>query len=109
MSTVEDDLLSAKGMKRITDEKIAELLRVNIFEEVPHETIPAVTVGRVGGPMFELVQLIRQVLNETGEVLVNSGYVDLGSFVLESLKQAEKVSSAEKPNDAVNVVLERVR
>lgn len=82
---------------------------VNIHVEKPHESIPGVTVGEVGGPIHELVQLLRTLMNETGNVLVNSGYKDLGSFVLEALKEGEKV--ARQSNDqaaAAEAVLERV-
>lgn len=101
-------MLSAKGMQGIGDAKVAELMRVNVHVERPHETIPGVTVGELGGPLYELVRLIRGVLNETGQVLVKSGYPDLGTFVAEALKEGEKVRSLENPTLGVEIILERV-
>lgn len=96
-------------MVAITDAKVAELMRVSLHVERPHESIPGVTVGELAGPMYDLVTLITQTLNETGSVLVKAGYPDLGSFVLEALKEGEKVKSADKPGADVDVILERVR
>lgn len=104
-SVGEGDLLSSKGMRSISDAKVADLMRVNIHVERRHETLPFVTVGELGGPMYELVKLIRGILNETGEVIDNLGYPDLGSFVLEALKEA---SSKEDVDAQTEVVLERV-
>ncbi|EIM82983.1 uncharacterized protein STEHIDRAFT_133766 [Stereum hirsutum FP-91666 SS1] len=105
----DDDLLSAKGMRSISETKIVELMGVSVHVERPHESIPGVTVGEVGGPIHELVQLLKTLMNETGNVLVNGGYTDLGSFVLEALKEGEKATrqSGDK-TAAAEVVLERL-
>ncbi|KAI9572102.1 hypothetical protein HD554DRAFT_2015910 [Boletus coccyginus] len=84
-TTGEDDLLSAKGMRTATPQRIAELMSVKIYLERPHETLPGVTVGELGGRVYDLVKLISTTLNETGEILQRSGLPDLGSFVLRSL------------------------
>lgn len=104
----ESELLTAKGMQTIQEQQVAELLRVSLHVERPHETIPGVTVGELGGPMHELVTLITRTLNETGEVLVNSGYKDMGSFMVEALKEGEKKKSADTPGADIEVVLELV-
>lgn len=83
--TGEDDLLSAKSMKAVTPQQVAELMSVKIYVERSHETIPGVTVGELGGPVYDLVKLISTTLNETGEILGQSGMPNLGSFVLRSL------------------------
>lgn len=82
---------------------------VSVHVERAHESIPGVTVGEVGGPIHELVQLLKTLMNETGNVLVNGGYTDLGSFVLEALKEGEKATrqSGDK-TAAAEVILERV-
>jgi len=103
-----DDLFSAKGMQAIDDAKVAELMRVNVHVERPHETIPGVTVGELGGPMHELVKLIVGTLNEAGEALDNMGYPDLGSFVVEALKEGEKARSDSNVDAQIDVLLERV-
>ena len=64
------------------------------------------TVGELGGPVWELVQIIARTLNETGEALVDGGYPDLGAFVLEALKEGEKAKAA--GGDECEVALERV-
>ncbi len=103
-TTGEDDLLSAKGMQKISLAMVAELLRVDVHVERPHETLPGVTVGELGGPLYELVKLITDVLNETGRLLVEYGYPNLGSFVLAALEEGKKAGDAQ-----FEVVLERVR
>jgi len=89
-STVEADCMSARGMVALDHQKVADLMGVlkHIHVEVPHKSLPGVVVGELGGPIFELVRIITKVLNETGEVLQNGGYPDLGTFVLEALKKA---------------------
>lgn len=99
-------MLSARGMQRVDAGVIAEQLRVSIHVDRPHESIPGVTVSEVSGPMSRLVQLIVNTLNETGDVLVKSGYPDLGTFVLEALKNgANAVKSG--PPDA-DVVIDQI-
>ena len=109
-------------MRDIGDTKIAELLGVSIHIEKPHESMPAITVGEVGGPGWELVQLLRKLLNGTGAflvnnryrdlgsfvALVNNRYRDLGSFVAEALKEGERVGKANGDEAAVDVIVERV-
>ncbi|KAI0344610.1 hypothetical protein BDW22DRAFT_1354709 [Trametopsis cervina] len=107
----DDDLLSARGMRTITEGKVADLMGVadKIHTEKPHPTLPAVNIGELGGPVWEVVQLITKAMKETGDVLFNSGYHDLGSFVLEALKEGEK---AKNKTDIVNaeceVIVERL-
>jgi hypothetical protein len=100
-----EDLLSAKGLQTISVAKVAELMRINPYIEKPHESVPGVVMGQLGGPLHELTQLITSVLNETGQVLVNSGYPDLGTFVAECLKMSSR-SPSEEPD--AEVVLEKV-
>ncbi|KAF9222615.1 hypothetical protein BS17DRAFT_783141 [Gyrodon lividus] len=84
-ATGQGDLLSAKGMKSVTSHQVAELLSVKIHVERPHEKLRGVTVGELGGHIYELVKLISTTLKQTGEVLEQSGVPDLGTFVLRSL------------------------
>jgi hypothetical protein len=105
----EGDLLSAQAMQDMQEQKVAELMRVSLHVERPHESIPGVTVGEIGGPMHELVKLITRTLNETGSLLSQAGYPDLGSFVLEALQEGEKAKTEAKVGPDVDVVLERVR
>lgn len=105
----EGDLLSAMGMQTLSEAKIAELLGVSLHTERQHENIHGVLIGQVGGPGWELVQLLKTLLDETGKVLVNGGYPNLGSFVAEALKEGARVAHEKgDPAVAADVVLERV-
>jgi hypothetical protein len=103
-ATGQGDLLSAKGMKTMSEQQVAQHMGVSIHVERPHETIPGVTVGELGGPIYDVVKLISSTLTETGQILDASGYSDLGSLVLESLKEGGKVD----PDASLGIVLERV-
>ncbi|KAI0356348.1 hypothetical protein OH77DRAFT_1453276 [Trametes cingulata] len=107
-STGAGDYFSARGMQEIPETTVADLMRVTdvIHTERPHESIPGVTVGELGGPVWEVVQLIANTLRETGEALVKGGYPDLGSFVLEALKEGEKAKKT--GGDEAEVTLERL-
>ncbi|KAF8972935.1 hypothetical protein BDZ97DRAFT_1900797 [Flammula alnicola] len=107
-STSEGDLLSAKGLRSINTSKIAEFMGISLHVERPHETIPGVVVGELGGPLYELVTLIASVLNETGEILENAGYINLGGFVVEALQEAGKVQNTSGSGAALEVVLEKL-
>ncbi|KAG2140447.1 hypothetical protein BD769DRAFT_1430150 [Suillus cothurnatus] len=98
------DLLSAKGMKTMSEQQVAQHMGVSIHVERPHEKIPGVTVGELGGPIYELVKLISSTLTETGQILDAAGYSELGGFVLESLKEGAKVD----PSASLGIVLERL-
>ncbi|KAJ3931592.1 MAG: hypothetical protein NXY57DRAFT_1006748 [Lentinula lateritia] len=100
-----EDLLSAKGMQQLNEAKVAELMRINVYIEKPHTEIPGVTVGELGGPLYELVKLISQVLVETGQLLEEAGYPSLGAFVVEALKEGARVT---KQTSDVQVVLDRL-
>ncbi|KAI0780006.1 hypothetical protein C8Q74DRAFT_1415659 [Fomes fomentarius] len=102
------DYFSAAGMQQITPTIVADLMRVtgSIHVERPHESIPGVTVGELGGLVWEIVQIISRTMNETGEALADGGYPDLGSFVLEALKEGEKVKNA--GGDECEAALERL-
>lgn len=80
---------------------------VNLHVEKPHPKIHGITVGELGGPLYELVKMIADVLTETGTILEESSYLTLGAFVAEALQQAGKVSSSD--DAMLEVVLERVR
>lgn len=105
-SSSETNWLSAKGLQEIGEHTVAEHLRVNVHVERPHESISGVTVGELGGPMHALVQQITRTLNETGKILVTSGYPDLGAFILEALKKGENETKGDGPD--IDVVLDQI-
>ncbi|KAH9829078.1 uncharacterized protein C8Q71DRAFT_863523 [Rhodofomes roseus] len=102
-----ENYLTARGMSNISTQTVAELLGVagKIHVEKAHESIPGLMVGELGGEVWELVRLVTRVMNETGEVLVEGGYPDLGAFVLEALREGKKAKDEETSCD---VVLERL-
>ncbi|PFH52003.1 hypothetical protein AMATHDRAFT_141128 [Amanita thiersii Skay4041] len=107
-STGEGDMLSASGMQNIQLGKVAELLGVNVYVERPHEKLVGVTVGELGGALYDLVKMITDILNETGRLLVEYGYPNLGSFVLRALEEGQKAQSKHEPNADIEVILERI-
>ena len=78
-------------MVALDHQKVAGLVGVlqHIHVEAPHESIPGLVVGELGGPIFELVQVITKISNDTGRVLQSGGYPDLGTFLLEASKKAK--------------------
>ncbi|KIJ39849.1 hypothetical protein M422DRAFT_32453 [Sphaerobolus stellatus SS14] len=102
------DLLSAKALKDISTGTVANMMNIPTHIERPHESIPGVIVGEVGGPLFELVKLVTSTLNETGEILISQGYPDLGSFILEVLKEGERVGKRNGKGVDVETVLEKI-
>ncbi|KAI0829880.1 hypothetical protein BC628DRAFT_1314556 [Trametes gibbosa] len=102
------DYFSARGMQEITEPTVADLMGVTnaIHVERPHESIPGLTVGELGGPVWEIVQIITKTLQGTGEALSQGGYPDLGSFVLEALKEGEKAKKT--GGDEAEVAVERL-
>jgi hypothetical protein len=110
-SSTEDDgdLLSARAMKDISIDKVAEMMQVPTHTERSHETLPGVIVGERGGPLYDLVKIVTSTLNETGDILLSQGYPDLGSFVLEVLKEGERVGRRQGGGVDIEVVLEKVK
>ncbi|TFK54027.1 hypothetical protein OE88DRAFT_1654491 [Heliocybe sulcata] len=102
------ELLSAKGMQGVEEGKVAELMGVRVHVERPHESIPGVTVGELGGPGYELVSIVAETMRSTGDALVGAGYPDLGTFVVEALKEGERAGKATGQAVDVEVVLERL-
>ncbi|KAG1771145.1 hypothetical protein EV702DRAFT_655950 [Suillus placidus] len=103
-ATGQGDLLSTKGMKTMSEQQVAQHMGVTIHVERPHEKISGVTVGELGGPIYELVKLISSTLTETSQILDASGYSELGGFVLESLKEGAKAD----PSASLGIVIERL-
>ncbi|KAF6760036.1 hypothetical protein DFP72DRAFT_1003964 [Ephemerocybe angulata] len=104
----EGDHLSAEGMKAMSSSKVAELMGVNMHVEKPHDTIPGVVLGSLEGPVFDFVQLVTGVLHETGAVLLDAGYPNLGFLVVEALKEGEKAKSSAHPDADIDIVIERL-
>ncbi|KXN93403.1 hypothetical protein AN958_00329 [Leucoagaricus sp. SymC.cos] len=107
-SSSEENLLSSRGMKAISMTKVAELMGISLHTEIPHESLPGVMVGELGGPLYDLVNLVTGVLNETGTILVSGGYPNLGGFVLEALKEGGRRASHGSEHSSLEVVLERL-
>ena len=110
-SSAEDDgdLLSARAMKVISIDKVADMMQTPTHTEKPHESIPGVVVGERGGPLYDLAKIVTSTLNETGAILLSQGYPDLGSFILEALREGERVGKAHGGGVDIEVVLEKVK
>ncbi|CAA7259246.1 unnamed protein product [Cyclocybe aegerita] len=106
-TTGDGDLLSSKGLQTIGVAKVAELLGVSLHVEKPHDKLPGVVVGELGGPLYEFVRLVVSTLNKTGEMLENLGYVNLGAFIAEALREAGTVQGR-SDDAAIEVILERI-
>jgi hypothetical protein len=104
----EGDYLSANGLRSISAAKIAELIGVDIHIERPHPSLPGVTVGELGGPLYEYVLLVTQTLNETGKILLDHGYPNLGFFVVEALKEAKKAKVDQDAGAQAEAVVAKV-
>jgi hypothetical protein len=102
------DLLSASSLKEIGEDKVAELMNINVLVERPHETLHGVTVGERGGRGYEVVKLVTGAMNSTGDALVNGGYPDLGAFVIEAFREGERARNADDPDAELNIIVERV-
>ncbi|KAL4241240.1 Queuosine 5'-phosphate N-glycosylase/hydrolase [Abortiporus biennis] len=107
-SDTEGDHLSAKGMQTITEGQVADFMGLanKVHEEKDHDEIPGVKIGQLGGPVWELVQLVTMVMKETGDILVKNGYQNLGAFVVEALEKGEKEAKGD-PERMCDFVLER--
>ncbi|KII92230.1 hypothetical protein PLICRDRAFT_465749, partial [Plicaturopsis crispa FD-325 SS-3] len=97
------DLLSTEGLCTLTAQTVASLLGLSLHIERPHESIPGVVVGELGGPAHDFATRIAGVVNETGNVLKGGGYPHLGAFVVESLKKGRAA-----PENDVGVVLNQL-
>ncbi|KAJ3539263.1 hypothetical protein NMY22_g4810 [Coprinellus aureogranulatus] len=82
----ESDYLSAQGLKSISTATVAEMIGVDLHIEKAHPSLHGVTVGELGGPLYEYVKRVSETLNQTGQVLLDSGYPNLGFLVLEALR-----------------------
>jgi hypothetical protein len=105
----DSDPLSAKALKDVSSARIAELMQLtnHLHIEKSHPTIPGLTIGELGGPLYEMVNAITKVLNETGSILVTGGYASLGEFVLAALKKG-KTDDEENGRVDPEVVLDEV-
>ncbi len=111
-SQAEGNYLSAQGMKTIQETKVANLMGVGhkLHQEKEHPAIPGVMIGELGGPIWELVQLVTHVLNETGGLLLKAGYPNLGAFVAESFTESDrhKGGASKGVDTRSDVIIEQV-
>lgn len=80
--------LDAHALETVTVASLAQALGVPTHTETPHPTIPFITVGTVGGPLQEPLELAAQMCTETAAFLREHGYQDLASYVLDVCEQA---------------------
>jgi hypothetical protein len=101
-------LMTARGWDQITAAQVASLMNISLHQEKPHPTIPGLVVGELGGPLNELVGLIVNALKETGQVLIQGGYDDLGAFIAESLEESKRVGASQGAGPSPDLILERL-
>ncbi|KAJ9123040.1 hypothetical protein QFC22_001229 [Naganishia vaughanmartiniae] len=89
-------LLSARGLETLDAQTIEGIWGVSSFEEKPHPDLPGVTVGTRSGVMNEIVQLVLRVCQDTGRILRDAGWADLGEFVASVLREAEGLEVAKE-------------
>lgn len=91
--------LSSSHLTSLGDGEIADLLQIKIHQEKRVDHIPVATLAERGGPGSEVVSNLRASLNRIGEAGVQSRYVDLGAFVMETLKQCKGIVDREAGDD----------
>ncbi|EPQ28500.1 uncharacterized protein PFL1_03803 [Pseudozyma flocculosa PF-1] len=100
--------LTAQGLANLSAGTVAELLGVSLHEEKKHDKIEAITVGIRGGPMNEAVELVVGLCNDTGKRLLDAGYPSLGAFVIEALKDAERLTADRGDEAGADKFIEKV-
>jgi len=80
--------LTAKGMAGLSEAKTAEYLKLEIYVEKDHPTLP-VKLGERDPEAVEIVGLVQKVMNETGEILLALKKKDLGAFVADVLREGK--------------------
>jgi len=79
-------ILSTSGMISCSTASLASLTQIKTHSEKDHETLgPAVKVGTKDPDAFEVLELVENVLKETGGVLNELGYESLGEWFKEEL------------------------
>ncbi|WFD29090.1 hypothetical protein MSPP1_000095 [Malassezia sp. CBS 17886] len=91
--------LSAKGLQGVRAASLAQILGVSTHTESQHPTLPFVTVGTVGGPLQEPLELLATMCNDAGKFLDAHGKKDLGTYVLDAF--ADALAAAPEHIDSV--------
>ncbi|WFD35440.1 hypothetical protein MCUN1_002294 [Malassezia cuniculi] len=85
--------LSAAGMAVLRPGQLAEILGVSLHVEQAHPTLPAVTVGTVGGPLHEALDSLAAMCRATGKYLLDQKYASLGAYVASAISAAAAASA----------------
>lgn len=89
-STDGEDLLGAKKMSKMGEGEVSQLMGgLPLMVEREHETMKGIVVGEKGGRLAELVGMVVGVMNETGRILEEGGWDNLGEFVKDVLEKAK--------------------
>ncbi|KAJ3018393.1 UNVERIFIED_CONTAM: hypothetical protein HDU68_011168 [Siphonaria sp. JEL0065] len=78
--------MTAAGMKDTSLSDVASLFDIPLNNEVSHPTLQFVTVSE-HHPLRPFAQHIKDVLNETGDILSKNGYSSLGAFIVKVSKK----------------------
>ncbi|KAI9325103.1 hypothetical protein DFJ73DRAFT_870514 [Zopfochytrium polystomum] len=100
---------AAKSLKDISLSEVSSTFDLPVTREVPHPTLPAVTVSEPH-PLRPFVTLIRDTLNETGKTLERIGCPHgLGEFIARALgSDAVSSSSKERTNRLLNALISQL-
>ena len=90
-----DHALTAKALREVTPTQLATVLGVPTHSESKHPTLPFVTVGTVGGPLHEPLELVANACKAAGQFLEEEGKADLGQYVLDACAEALKQEQTE--------------
>lgn len=88
LSAEGDDALRAEDLARVSAAQLAGLLGVATHTETAHPTMPFVTVGTVGGPLHEPLQLAADLCRGAGEFLQQRRHASLASYLREVCERA---------------------
>jgi hypothetical protein len=80
--------LSSKGLKEVSAYDIASMAQLPISEDSAHPTLQGVTIGQPT-KLVKMAENIASVLRQTGEILDNAGYQNLGIFIIECAKRSQ--------------------
>ncbi|WFC99360.1 hypothetical protein MYAM1_002104 [Malassezia yamatoensis] len=91
----DEKALSAENLTKVTATQLATVLGVDTHTESQHPTLPFVTMGNIGGPLHEPLQLIATACQAAGQFLEKNGQKSLGLYVLDACSEAQHAADFE--------------
>ncbi|WFD43453.1 hypothetical protein MPSI1_002115 [Malassezia psittaci] len=91
----DEKALSAENLSKVTATQLATVLGVATHTESQHPTLPFVTIGNIGGPLQEPLELIADACKTAGQFLEKNGQKSLGEYVLNACSEAQHTANLE--------------